>query len=76
MLLVGSVVCLTLHESGLGPAVVVEVGAVRVPQTVVPQVRSVAQTLQDRVHETLHQKIVGERRGRQRERKRREYLLD
>lgn len=47
MLLVGSVVCLTLHESGLGPAVVVEVGAVRVPQTVVPQVRCVAQTLQD-----------------------------
>lgn len=43
----------TFHESGAGPAVVVEVCAVDVHQTVVPQLLSVAQTLQDGVHETL-----------------------
>lgn len=43
----------TFHESGVGPAVVVEVCAVDVHQAVVPQLLSVAQTLQDGVHETL-----------------------
>lgn len=48
---------LTLHQRSFGPAVVVEVGAVRVTQTVVPQVMSVAQTLQNGVHETLQRNI-------------------
>lgn len=45
----------TFHESCLGLAVVVEVHAVDVPQAVVPQLRSVTQTLQDGVHEALQQ---------------------
>ncbi|TNN23013.1 hypothetical protein EYF80_066871 [Liparis tanakae] len=43
---------LTLHE-GRVAAVVVQVSAVRVGQAVVPQARSVAETLQDAVHEAL-----------------------
>lgn len=43
----------TFHERGVGPAVVVEVRAVDVPQAVIPQLGRVAQTLQDGVHETL-----------------------
>lgn len=43
----------TFHERRVGPAVVVEVRAVDVPQAVIPQLGRVAQTLQDGVHETL-----------------------
>lgn len=50
-------VSLTLHQHSFGPADVVEVSAVRVTQTVVPQVMSVAQTLQNGVHETLQRNI-------------------
>lgn len=43
----------TFHESSVGPAVVVEVRAVDVSQAVISQLGSVAETLQDRVHEAL-----------------------
>lgn len=43
----------TFHECGVGPAVVVEVRAMDVPQAVLSQLRGVAQTLKDGVHETL-----------------------
>jgi len=46
---------LTFHERGVHRAVVVvvEVGAMDVPQAVVAQLRRVAQALQDGVHEAL-----------------------
>lgn len=43
----------TLHQSRLGPAVVIEVSTVCVAQTVVTQVVCVTQTLQNGVHEAL-----------------------
>lgn len=43
----------TFHESGVRVAVVVEVGAMDVRQAVISQLGSVAETLQDGIHETL-----------------------
>lgn len=47
---------LTFHEGCVGAAVVVKVSAVWVVQAVVSQALSVAETLQDAVHETLGEK--------------------
>lgn len=44
---------LTFHEGCISPAVVVQVRAMDICQAVIPQLRSVAQTLQDGVHEAL-----------------------
>lgn len=59
---------LTFHERRVGAAVVVKVSAVRVVQAVISQAVSVAETLEDAVHEALqeqtqHSSISGSRRG-------------
>lgn len=45
--------CLTFHEGCISPAVVVQVCAMDICQAVISQLRSIAQTLQDGVHEAL-----------------------